>query len=119
MGGDDVGAAWPLCCHLSDYLQSWGDGETLTALCLVAAREYRAARELAERSWTATVGVLCGCHAAMLPTATLSGTTAAAPPPAPTRKQHNRDSNQTAAARDKHAPREARTPDLEVNGLTL
>ena len=43
----------------------------------------------------------------------------ASPPPAPTRKQHNRDSNQTAAARDKHAPREARTPDLEVNGLTL
>ena len=54
------GATWLICYQISHYLQSWDSGWTRNPLCLVAAREYRAARELAESSWMATMGVLHG-----------------------------------------------------------
>ena len=55
MDGEDGSAAWLPCCRISHYLQSWDNEETLSPLCVVAASEYRAARELAERSWMATM----------------------------------------------------------------
>ena len=53
MGG---GATWLICCHVSHYLQSWGNGWTRNPLCLVAASEYRATTELVEISCMATMG---------------------------------------------------------------
>ena len=61
-GGDDGGAAWLRCCRMSHYMRRRGKGGTLNPLCLVAASEYRAARELVESSWMATMGVLHGYY---------------------------------------------------------
>jgi hypothetical protein len=64
VGGDDGGGAWLIRCHISHYLQSWDNGETLTPLYLVAASEYIATRELVESSCMATMGVLHGYYVA-------------------------------------------------------
>ena len=56
MDGDDGGAALLLCCRISHSVQDWDNGETRNPLCLVAASEYRATRELVESSWMATMG---------------------------------------------------------------
>jgi hypothetical protein len=50
------GGTWLICCQASHELQSWDNGWTRNPLCLVAASEYRATRELLESSWTATMG---------------------------------------------------------------
>jgi hypothetical protein len=44
--GDDGGAAWLLRCRILHYLQSWDNGGTLNPLCLVAAGDNKATREL-------------------------------------------------------------------------
>ena len=56
MDGDDGGAASLLCCRISHSVQGWDNVETRNPLCLVAASEYRATRELVESSWMATMG---------------------------------------------------------------
>ena len=65
MDGDDGGAALLLCCRISHSVQGWDNVETRNPLCLVAASEYRATRELVESSWMATMGGCC--MAIMLP----------------------------------------------------
>jgi hypothetical protein len=62
--GNDGCAAWLLCCRILQYLQSWDNGETPNPLCLVAASDNRATRELVQSSWMATMGVLHGYYVA-------------------------------------------------------
>ena len=64
MDGDDGGAAWLLCCRILHYLQSWDNGGTLNPLCLTAASDNKATRELVKSSWMATMGVLRGYYVA-------------------------------------------------------
>jgi hypothetical protein len=66
--GDDGGAAWLLCCRILHYLQSWDNGGTLNPLCLTAASDNKATRELVKSSWMATMGY---CVAIMLPSIAL------------------------------------------------
>ena len=52
--------------YVAEYCMICRDGarETLNPLCLVAASDNRATRELAQSSWMATMGVLHGYYVA-------------------------------------------------------
>jgi hypothetical protein len=52
------------CCRMSHYTRRRDTGGTLNPLCLVAASDHRATRELVQNSWMATMGVLHGYYVA-------------------------------------------------------